>query len=47
MLRQGLSSLNELDIMEVKEAEDVVARDHEVPALGLDSFNLLDLNLAF
>jgi hypothetical protein len=47
MLRQGLSSLDELDMVEAKEAEDAAARDHEVLAPSLDSFDLPDLDLAF
>jgi hypothetical protein len=47
MLCRGLSSLDKLDIVEAKEAEEVAARDHEVLALGLDSLDLLDLDLAF
>jgi hypothetical protein len=47
MLRQGLSSLDELDMVEAKEAEEVAARDREVLALGLDSFDLPDLDPAF
>jgi hypothetical protein len=47
MLRYGLSSLDELNAVEAKELKSAVARDREVPAPGLDSFNLLDLDLAF
>jgi hypothetical protein len=50
MLRRGLSTLDKLDVVEVKEAEEVAARDREIPALSLDSFDppgLGDLDPAF
>jgi len=47
MLRRGLSSLDELDAVEAKELESAAARDREVPAPGLDSFDLPDLDPAF
>ena len=47
MLRRGLSSLDELDTVEAKELESAAARDREVPAPGLDSFDLPDLDPAF
>jgi hypothetical protein len=47
MLRRGLSSLDELDAAEAKELESAAARDREVPAPGLDSFNLPDLDPVF
>jgi hypothetical protein len=47
MLYYSLSSLDKLDVIKVKELENAATRDREVPALSLDSFNLLDLDLAF
>ena len=38
MLRRGLSTLDELDVTEAKEAEKAAARDREIPAPGLDPF---------
>lgn len=50
MLCRGLSTLDKLDVIEVKETEEIAARDREIPALGLDSFDppgLGDLDPAF
>ena len=47
IFRRGLSSLDELDVVEAKELENAAARDREVPAPGLDSFDLPDLDPAF
>ena len=47
ILRRGLSSLDELDAVEARELENVAARDREVPAPSLDSFDLPDLDPAF
>ena len=47
MLHRGLLSLNELDIVEAKEAEKVVARNREVPVPILDSLDLPDFDPAF
>ena len=47
ILRYNLSSLDELDTVEAKELESAATRDREVPAPGLDSFNLPDLNPVF
>ena len=47
ILRRDLSSLDELDTVEAKELENVTARDREVPAPGLDSFDPPDLDPAF
>ncbi len=47
MLYCGLYSLNKLDIIEAKEAENAAVRSPEVPAPSLDSFTLLDLNSSF
>ncbi len=47
MLCRGLSSLNKLDVVEAKEAEDAVVRGPKVLAPSLDSFNLPDLDPSF
>ena len=47
ILHRDLFSLDELDAAEAKELESAVARDREVPAPGLDSFNLPDLDPDF
>ncbi|PMD13336.1 hypothetical protein NA56DRAFT_737551 [Hyaloscypha hepaticicola] len=47
ILYRGLSSLDELDTVEAKELESTVARDCKVPAPGLDSLDLPDLDPAF
>ena len=47
MFRHGLSSLDKLDVMEVKELESAATRNHEVLTPSLDSFNLPDLDPAF
>jgi hypothetical protein len=44
MLCHGLFTLDELNIIKVKEVEEVTAYNREISALGLDSFNLLNLN---
>ncbi len=50
MLYYSLSTLDELDATEAKEAKKVAARDYEIPAPSLGSFDPLglgELNPAF
>ena len=47
MLCRGLLSLDKLDMVEAKEAEEAAARDCKVPAPVLDSLNLPDLDSIF